>query len=195
MNEELQSTNEELETVNDELRRRERRAEAGQHLPGVDPGQPPRRRRGRRRRAARPDLEPEGGGPLGPAADEVRGRNLLNLDIGLPVERLQPAIRACVSGEVPLPGDRPRGDQPPRQGHPLPGDLHADDLRRRPDHRRHPDDGRRGRDDRRRRRRPTPGRPSSPTAGRHDARAPAITPVRPGPTGTARAARDRAQPD
>ena len=32
-------------------------------------------------------------------ADEVRGKNLLNLDIGLPVERLKPALRSCLSGE------------------------------------------------------------------------------------------------
>ena len=33
-------------------------------------------------------------------ADEVRGKNLLNLDIGLPVERLKPALRACLAGEA-----------------------------------------------------------------------------------------------
>jgi two-component system CheB/CheR fusion protein len=30
--------------------------------------------------------------------DEVVGRHLLNLDIGLPVERLRPALKACLSG-------------------------------------------------------------------------------------------------
>ncbi len=32
--------------------------------------------------------------------DEARGRNLLSLDFGLPVERLKPAMRSCLSGEV-----------------------------------------------------------------------------------------------
>jgi two-component system CheB/CheR fusion protein len=31
--------------------------------------------------------------------DEVIGNNLLNLDIGLPLEEIRPAIRACLSGE------------------------------------------------------------------------------------------------
>src|SRR5262249_38596219 len=32
-------------------------------------------------------------------AEEVRGKHFFNLDIGLPVERLRPAIRACLAGE------------------------------------------------------------------------------------------------
>jgi two-component system CheB/CheR fusion protein len=32
-------------------------------------------------------------------ADEVRGKHFLNFDIGLPVERLSPSIRACINGE------------------------------------------------------------------------------------------------
>jgi two-component system CheB/CheR fusion protein len=32
-------------------------------------------------------------------ADEVKGQNFLNLDIGLPVERLRPAIKACIAGD------------------------------------------------------------------------------------------------
>jgi len=31
--------------------------------------------------------------------DEVRGQNFLNLDIGLPVERLRGPVRACIAGE------------------------------------------------------------------------------------------------
>ena len=31
-------------------------------------------------------------------ADEVRGKNILSLDIGLPVERLREPIRACMTG-------------------------------------------------------------------------------------------------
>ncbi len=34
-------------------------------------------------------------------ADEVTGRHFLNLDIGLPVDRLRPPIRACLAGESP----------------------------------------------------------------------------------------------
>jgi two-component system, chemotaxis family, CheB/CheR fusion protein len=33
-------------------------------------------------------------------ADEVQGRGLLNLDIGLPVAELRTVIRPCLSGEV-----------------------------------------------------------------------------------------------
>jgi len=33
-------------------------------------------------------------------ADEVQGQSLLNLDIGLPVERLRGVIRPCLSGEA-----------------------------------------------------------------------------------------------
>jgi two-component system CheB/CheR fusion protein len=32
-------------------------------------------------------------------ADEARGKHFLNFDIGLPVERLSPSIRACINGE------------------------------------------------------------------------------------------------
>ena len=40
--------------------------------------------------------------------NEVRGKNLLNLDIGLPVDRLKASLRSCVSAEaayqrIPLP--------------------------------------------------------------------------------------------
>jgi two-component system CheB/CheR fusion protein len=35
----------------------------------------------------------------GVRADEVRGKHFLNFDIGLPVETLASAIRACLSGE------------------------------------------------------------------------------------------------
>jgi len=31
-------------------------------------------------------------------ADEVQGKNLLNLDIGLPLDRLKPAVRNCLAG-------------------------------------------------------------------------------------------------
>ena len=98
MNEELQSTNEELETINEELHRRSAELNnvnaymasiltslrAGvvvvDHMLDV---------RIWSRRAE--DL-------WGLRADEVEGRALLNLDIGLPVERLKTPIRACIDG-------------------------------------------------------------------------------------------------
>ena len=132
MNEELQSTNEELETVNEELRERsDELNQVNTFLESI--------------------LGSLRGGVVvvdrdllvqvwnhkaedlwGLRADEVRGKNLLNLDIGLPVERLKPAIRACLSGEVARPGDR-RSTPTNRRGKadPLPGHLHADDRRRR----------------------------------------------------------------
>ncbi|HKU44436.1 MAG TPA: CheR family methyltransferase [Polyangiales bacterium] len=47
-------------------------------------------------------------------ADEVRGKHFLNFDIGLPVEQLSPAIRACMNGErefyeLQLPATNRRG--------------------------------------------------------------------------------------
>jgi two-component system CheB/CheR fusion protein len=98
--EELQSTNEELETVNVELRQRsEELKRVNTFLESI--------------------LGSLRGGVVvvdadflilvwnqkaenlwGLRGDEVRGRNLLNLDIGLPVVRLKPALRSCLSGEV-----------------------------------------------------------------------------------------------
>ena len=100
MNEELQSTNEELQTVNEELRRRtdelhQSNAFLGSVLSSL-------------RSAAvvvngnldvliwnarAEDL-------WGLRDDEVQGKSLLNLDIGLPVAELRGAIRPCLSGEV-----------------------------------------------------------------------------------------------
>jgi two-component system CheB/CheR fusion protein len=100
MNEELQSTNEELETVNEELRRR------GEELKRVNTfleailGS-------LRGGVAVVDLDflilvwnQNAENLWGLRADEVRGRNLLNLDIGLPVERLKSSLRSCLSGEA-----------------------------------------------------------------------------------------------
>jgi two-component system CheB/CheR fusion protein len=100
MNEELQSTNEELETVNTELRQRsEELKRVNTFLESI--------------------LGSLRGGVVvvdrdylimvwnhkaenlwGLRVDEVRGRNLLNLDIGLPVTQLKPCLRSCLSGEV-----------------------------------------------------------------------------------------------
>ena len=99
MNEELQSTNEELETVNEELRERsDELKRVNVFLESI--------------------LASLRGGVVvvdaefhvliwnrkaedlwGLRPDEVRGRNLLNLDIGLPVEQLKSALRGCLTGE------------------------------------------------------------------------------------------------
>jgi two-component system CheB/CheR fusion protein len=100
MNEELQSTNEELETVNDELRERSEEFKLVNAFLESILGS----LRGgvavvdgeflvQTWNAKAEDL-------WGLRGDEVRGKNLLNLDIGLPVDQLKPLIRACLSGEV-----------------------------------------------------------------------------------------------
>jgi two-component system CheB/CheR fusion protein len=100
MNEELQSTNEELETVNEELGGRSEElkrvnifleAILGSLRGGVAVVDPEFLILIWNRKAE--DL-------WGLRSDEVRGRNLLNLEIGLPVERLKSALRGCLSGEA-----------------------------------------------------------------------------------------------
>jgi two-component system CheB/CheR fusion protein len=96
MNEELQSTNDELQSVNAELQERgDQLDEANVYLQSILGGL------GRgvivldREMTVRlwnhwsEDL-------WGLRADEVEGRHFLNLDIGLPVERLLPALRQCL---------------------------------------------------------------------------------------------------
>jgi two-component system CheB/CheR fusion protein len=100
MNEELQSTNEELQTINEESRERsDQVAELNAFLEGI--------------------LTSLRGGVVvvdadlrihkwnsraedmwGLRSDEVMQKNFLNLDIGLPVEQLKGAIRACLAGET-----------------------------------------------------------------------------------------------
>ncbi|HSU14814.1 CheR family methyltransferase [Longimicrobium sp.] len=99
MNEELQSTNEELETLNDEMHRRTLElnhvnasmtsilASLRTGVVVLDRGQDIRVWN---RKAE--DL-------WGLRADEVSGHAFQNLDIGLPVERLKAAVRACIGGE------------------------------------------------------------------------------------------------
>ncbi len=100
MNEELQSTNEELETLNvevgqrsDELKRVNTFLESilGSLRSGVVVVDPDYLIQIWNHRAE--DL-------WGLRSDEVRGRNLLNLDIGLPVTRLKPCLRNCLAGEA-----------------------------------------------------------------------------------------------
>ena len=99
MNEELSSTNEELQAINDELR--DRTAEVNQinayiesvlgtldaSVAVVDRSMQVRVWNG---------LSFE---MWGLRAEEVEGHNILGLDIGFPVDRLGPPIRACLSGE------------------------------------------------------------------------------------------------
>ena len=98
MNEELQSTNEELETMNDELRERtdetlQANSFLGSVLSGIKQGVIVVDRTLRvvawSRRAT--DL-------WGLRDVEVEGEHLLNLDIGLPVQRLRDPIRRVVAG-------------------------------------------------------------------------------------------------
>jgi two-component system, chemotaxis family, CheB/CheR fusion protein len=101
MNEELQSTNEELETTNTELRLRSdelntANAFLGSILGGLEVGVV----------VVDPKLQVLAWNHRvedmwGLRADEVRGRHLMNLDIGLPVEQLRQPIRAVLSGDVP----------------------------------------------------------------------------------------------
>ena len=106
-NEELQSTNEELETINDELRQRTIELnEINNFLEAiltslnsavvvVD-------------RDVRIQVWNRHAQELwGLRPDEVEGEHLMNLDIGLPVERLHQPIRACLAGEPAQPMTMP----------------------------------------------------------------------------------------
>jgi two-component system, chemotaxis family, CheB/CheR fusion protein len=103
MNEELQSTNEELQTMNDELRQRgEDLNSANSFLESVLTSMKggvaviDRELRLLAWNAQAEEL-------WGVRGDEARGKHLLNLDIGLPLERLRPLLKSCM-------GDNP-GDQ------------------------------------------------------------------------------------
>jgi two-component system CheB/CheR fusion protein len=100
MNEELQSTNEELETTNTELRTRSdelntANAFLASILSGLEMGvvvvDPQLQVLAWNHRAE--DM-------WGLRANEVHGRHLMNLDIGLPVERLHQPLRAVLAGET-----------------------------------------------------------------------------------------------
>jgi len=99
MNEELQSTNEELQTINEELRQRSDElnnvnAFLESILTSLRGGVT----------VVDADLKVlvwnENADDLwGLRADEVVGHHLLNLDIGLPVERLKQPLRECLAGQ------------------------------------------------------------------------------------------------
>src|SRR5262245_21884027 len=100
MNEELQSTNEELETTNTELRMRSDELNTangflGSILAGLEMAvvvvDPKLQVLAWNHRAE--DL-------WGLRANEVEGRHLMNLDIGLPVEQLRQPIRSVLAGET-----------------------------------------------------------------------------------------------
>jgi two-component system CheB/CheR fusion protein len=99
MNEELQSTNEELETINDEVRQRSDDLNTANRflesvLTSLRSGVAVVDRELRLLAWSRHAEE-----LWGLRADEVGGQHLLNLDIGLPVQRLRPALKACLGGE------------------------------------------------------------------------------------------------
>jgi two-component system CheB/CheR fusion protein len=99
MNEELQSTNEELETINDEVRQRgEDLNQANRFLESVmtslRSGVAVLDRELRILAWSRHAEE-----LWGLRGEEVSGQHLLNLDIGLPVQKLRGALKACLSGE------------------------------------------------------------------------------------------------
>jgi two-component system CheB/CheR fusion protein len=99
MNEELQSTNEELQTLNDELRRRGDDLQSANgfletilatlRTPVIVID---RELRVKAWNSCAQEM-------WGLRSDEVVGKSLMGLDIGLPVEKLGPPIRTCFAGE------------------------------------------------------------------------------------------------
>jgi two-component system CheB/CheR fusion protein len=100
MNEELQSTNEELQAVNDEVRKRgDEVAHANLFLESIL----------RSLRSAVVVVDPEmrvnvwsrkAEDLWGLRAEETLRKHMLTLDIGLPVEQLKAAMKACLNGET-----------------------------------------------------------------------------------------------
>jgi len=103
MNEELQSTNEELEAMNDELRERSTELDEvnasletilsslGVGVAVLDANQVVRVWN-----AQADDL-------WGVRQQEAVGQHVFGLDIGLPMERLRPALRVALAGDIPEP--------------------------------------------------------------------------------------------
>jgi two-component system CheB/CheR fusion protein len=98
MNEELQSTNEELQTVNSELRERtDELNQTNSFLESVFASL----RSGAVVVDSNLNIEvwnDRAADLWGLRADEVHGKSLLNLDIGLPIARMRDAVRACIGG-------------------------------------------------------------------------------------------------
>ena len=101
MNAELNATNEELQTINDELRVRSTEVEElNDFLESILASQ----RRGMAviDRDMRVTVWNQRASEMwGVRIDEAPGQHFLNLDIGLPVEELRPAIRLILSGDSP----------------------------------------------------------------------------------------------
>jgi len=100
MNEELQSTNEELQTVNEELRNR---SDELNHLNAFFSSVLASLSAGAVVVNSNLDVlmwNHRAEDLWGLRADEVQGKGLLNLDIGLPVAELRTIIRPCLAGEV-----------------------------------------------------------------------------------------------
>jgi two-component system, chemotaxis family, CheB/CheR fusion protein len=99
MNEEMQSTNEELQTINDELGLRTSELnQLNAFLESIWAGL------GGAVVVLDPDLRvlvwnPGSEELWGVRQEEVQGQHFLNLDIGLPIDQLRPALRAAMSGE------------------------------------------------------------------------------------------------
>jgi two-component system, chemotaxis family, CheB/CheR fusion protein len=99
MNEEMQATNEELQTINDELGQRtselnQLNAFLESIWAGLDGAVT----------VLDPDLRvlvwnPGAEDLWGVRQEEVQGQHFLNLDIGLPIDQVRPALRAAMSGE------------------------------------------------------------------------------------------------
>jgi two-component system CheB/CheR fusion protein len=130
MNEELQSTNEELETMNDELRERsdetlQANTFLGSVLSSIQQGVVVVDRTLRvvawSRRAA--DL-------WGLRDDEVEGEHVLNLDIGIPVQRLRDPVRRVLAGST---AEELELDGHDRRGKPVRVRIAFAPLRNRPD--------------------------------------------------------------
>jgi two-component system CheB/CheR fusion protein len=96
MNEELQSTNEELETLNDELHLRTAELNAANAYVGSILGSLRMAVAVLDRASDVRTWNAQAEEMWGLRADEVEGQAFQNLDIGLPVERLKPPIRACI---------------------------------------------------------------------------------------------------
>ena len=97
MNEELQSTNEELQTINDELRQRTNELDQlNAFLESIWAGVGGVTVLTRSQGAG---LEPGAEELWGLRPEEVVGEHLLNLDIGLPIDQVRPALRAAMSDE------------------------------------------------------------------------------------------------
>jgi two-component system CheB/CheR fusion protein len=100
-NEELQSTNEELQTVNEELRTRTAEVNHANAFFASVLGSLPSGAVVVNRNLDVMSWNPRAEDLWGLRADEVQGKSLLNLDIGLPVKELRDAIRPVLAGDMP----------------------------------------------------------------------------------------------